>query len=292
MKPKLLIETDIGRDLDDYLAICMLDSWGVDIAAISVSPGDHDQLALLGGLRKDLNRDWKIGPSIQGRNKRSLSGVHKGLRLFGITPDGYGPDLFQQELEKGPHDLLTIGPVHGMLQLLLRPNTNWIPTTSRYEFNTIVMQGGFCGYDVYSPEVRLDKFEGKKTVSTFNFNGCPQGAKLLLKVPCRDRYVVGKNVCHTVSGEASMLQKPRPYTPGAKLFWNVMESYFKWHPTSTKALHDVVAAACYVNPEIGTWVFGEPYSERFEWGTNAAGRHADRVLVDLKRDKFWGMVHG
>jgi len=281
MSTMLLIETDIGRDLDDYLAICLLDSWGVDIAAISVSPGDHDQLALLGGLRKDLNKSWKIGPSIKGRNKRSLSGVHKGLRLFGITPDGYGPDLFQNELQKGPHDLLTIGPVHGMLDLLSRPDIN-------FTFNKILIQGGFCSYDLYAPTVRLDKFEGETTVNTFNFDGCPQGTKFLLKMPCQDRYVVGKNVCHTITADPSILE-PYPNTPGAKLFWNAMEHYFKGHPTYTKALHDVVAAACYVKPTIGTWIFGQPYSEKFEWGTKTG---QDHVLVDLDRDKFWRMIHG
>lgn len=278
---KLLIETDIGRDLDDYLAVCFLHSMGVEIAAISVAPGDPDQLALVAGLRADLGATWKFGPSVLGRKKSSLAGVHKTLRQESIAPDGWGPDLFEEELAKEPHDLLVIGPANGMLDLLRRQD-------SMGGFNKIVVQGGFCSYSLYSPKHRLEKFEGKEVVNTFNLDGCISAAKLLIDVPCAERYFVGKNVCHTVVGSPRIVTGLRSKDIGMQLFQNALLRHFaaKWE----KALHDVVAAACYLDPSIGTWVKGDPYrAVSGKWGTEL---HPDgsSILVDLDYPRFWNML--
>jgi inosine-uridine nucleoside N-ribohydrolase len=280
----LLVETDIGRDLDDYLAFCYLASVDVQISAVSVSPGDPDQLALVAGLRADLGAKWKFGPSILGRKKKSLAGVHKELRQEVVEPDGWGPDLFQEELEKGPCDLFTIGPVNAMLDLLRRQDVFW-------KFRKIVIQGGFCSYRVYPCTHRLYKFEGKETVHTFNLNGCVDGAKLLLSVPCDQRFTVGKNVCHTVVGRPDIFSgflAGRMSNTGAKLFQIALAKHFSKKPE--KALHDVVAAACYVDPSIGTWIRGKLYrAQNGEWGTDP-NNPEDYILVDLDYDRFWQMI--
>jgi hypothetical protein len=281
----LLIETDIGRDLDDYLAICMLDSWGVEIAAISVSPGDPDQLALVAGLRAELGAKWKFGPSVLGRKKHSLAGVHTELRQENIEPDGWGPDLFQKESEEYPCDLLTIGPVNAIKDLLTRQDANWL-------FEKILIQGGFCGYHAHQHKCyQLPKFEGKDTVNTFNLNGCVEGSKLLLNAPCAERRLVGKNVCHTVVGRPDLFSgflAGRMSNTGARLFQIALAKHFKKKPE--KALHDVVAAACYLNPSIGTWIQGTPYrAKNGEWGTQPDAE-GDLVLVDLDYDRFWKLL--
>jgi inosine-uridine nucleoside N-ribohydrolase len=276
----LLIETDIGRDLDDYLAICMLDSWGVKISAISVSPGDPDQLALVAGLRADLGAKWMFGPSVLGRKKKSLGGIHRGLRQENTEPDGWGPLLFAAALVEGPCDLLTIGPVHALSVLLAREAVS---------FDRVIVQGGFCSYRIHACKNRAPKFDGKETVSTFNLNGCVTGAALLLEAKCKERYFVGKNVCHTVVGRPYKFSGFSSESIGSKLFSIALEKYFR-SGKSEKALHDVVAAVCYVDPSIGTWIRGTPYREKNgEWGTelDPAG---DLVLVDFDYERFWKMV--
>lgn len=277
----LLIETDIGRDLDDYLAICYLAEQEIEIEAISVTPGDPDQIALLAGLRAELGAKWKIGPSLPNRNKHSLAGVHRKLRQdYFVAADGLGKDLFLDALQKQKCDLFVIGPPQCVQQTLEeKPNV---------EFQRILVQGGFCGYHAHSQKCqRLPKFEGKDEVSTFNLNGCVKGAELLLEARCEQRRFVGKNVCHTVAASMKNIEgfvRAHNYRTEAKLFFYAI--YARLSKGEEKKLHDVVAAVCFTNPEIGEWILGTPYRKEGKWGTYP-DPFGDPVLVDINYPAFY-----
>ena len=56
--------------------------------------------------------------------------------------------------------------------------------------------------------IKLEKFKGKDTMATFNFNGDPQAATAaILSASFLRREFVGKNVCHDVRYDMTLHRK-------------------------------------------------------------------------------------
>lgn len=71
-------DTDIGRDPDDFLAGCFLLSRSeINLRAITISPGDRDQIALTKVLLKETGRsDVPVGAVPDRENgKKSVGAV-------------------------------------------------------------------------------------------------------------------------------------------------------------------------------------------------------------------------
>lgn len=71
--------------------------------------------------------------------------------------------------------------------------------TAAHPIKTLVMNGGFVGGNLMDPKDALEKFKGRKTVRTFNFNCDATAADRVLRT--RETQIgkivlVGKNVCH------------------------------------------------------------------------------------------------
>ena len=251
----VIVETDLGHDPDDLFAICYLAAAGANIRAITVVPGDPDQLAVARLITHVLGQEIPVGASHLNGRKPSSGGVH--LRLLDrfrlprtAEPDGPGEDVIASALGQYPDaGLFVIGPCTSTARYLARSEAR-IP-------QRVTMQGGFLGYHIYSPVVRLPEFEGRGWMPTFNLNGDRRGAAVLSAAPISDRRFVGKNVCHTVVYDRAVhatMQAPPSDNPAAGLFRMAMDLYLKSHPA--KKWHDPTAAACHLHPEIGTWVRG------------------------------------
>ena len=113
----LIIETDIGRDPDDFFAICYLAAAGVNIRAILISPGDPDQVAITRLLCDRIGLDVPIGVAKAGRDKRSSGSIHYDLlkkykRPLEAKADGLGVEVVRDVLGLYPDsELFVIGPV-------------------------------------------------------------------------------------------------------------------------------------------------------------------------------------
>ena len=59
MNRPIIIETDIGRDGEDFFALCYFFAAGADIKAIVISPGDEDQVAVAKLLLWEFGRQSK-----------------------------------------------------------------------------------------------------------------------------------------------------------------------------------------------------------------------------------------
>ena len=192
----LIVETDLGHDPDDFFTLCYLAAAGVRIRAITVVPGDRDQLAVARMLVKFLNMDIPVGASKPDSRKSSSGGMHHALlRRFGFpleaNPDGPGHEVIAATLDCYPGcEFLVIGPCTSTGRYLSRPDAV-IP-------HRVTMQGGFLGYHLHAPKLRLAEFEGRTWMPTFNFNGDGKGAEVLRAAPIPDRRFVGNNVCHTL----------------------------------------------------------------------------------------------
>jgi inosine-uridine nucleoside N-ribohydrolase len=281
---KIIIETDLGHDADDFYAILYLAEIGYEIAAITISPGDPDQIAVAELIRGELGYDFPIGVSKLDRTKYSSWGMyHTMLDRYGYSKDGkhdgYGPDIIKKIFETDPAtESLVIGPVSSLGRYL---EAN--PTKS---FSNITMQGGYCSYDQHSfPCQKLEKFTGCPTVSTFNLNGDIKGGLALSNALCSNKRFVGKNVCHTVEYTKDIAAKLQVNSRPTELFKEASDILMEHN--ETKKFHDPTAAVCHVHPEIGSWITGQIYRESGKWGTRLNGGNQDLILADINYDKLW-----
>jgi len=293
-RPSLVIETDLGRDPDDFFAICYLAQLR-DLKAILISPGDPDQVALARTMLRGLDLDIPIGVSRPlGQEKRSVGGWYpRWVQSRGgpdvATADGSGVEVLNSVLRSGPLDeLFVCGPPKSTGQFLKQ----WSDQNVRIK---LTVQGGFLPYSYLSdldPQYRLAKFEGLNVCSTFNLGGAKEEAQILVTDSRLQAQFVGKNVCHTLVYTRDMYDKDRlrlhpvhvgPVSNARAIWWEGMDCHFSYK--EGKALHDPAAAVMHVHPEIGTWVLGRPYYERGKWGTRPPedSERSSRVLADVCR---------
>jgi pyrimidine-specific ribonucleoside hydrolase len=282
----LVIETDLGCDPDDFFTICWLIGQGVEIDAITIVPGAPNQIAIA-----ELIRDYTDSHFVIGYNKKCdnlTGGMHdKLLKKHGRSlegkPDYIGTDVFPMHMDS---DYLCIGPMKNLGDLF--KTTNIVNLGQK-----IVFQGGFVPYSIHSPEVRLDKFENKEFVPTFNFNG-DRKAAVKMHTCGDERWYVGKNVCHTVEYTRELHKRLRVQSRAMELFQQGMDLYLKKH--EKKKFHDPLAACMYLYPELGVWLNGRPKKMESGWTTELAKVHGlgycpDKVLVDIvNREAFWEKI--
>ncbi len=281
----LIVETDLGHDPDDFFTLCYLAAAGVRLRAVTVVPGDRDQLAVARMAATFLGLDVLVGASKPDSRKCSSGGMHyELLRRFGFPreadSDGPGHEVIAATMASHPGcDFLVIGTCTSTARYLSRAGAI-VP-------RRLTMQGGFLGYHLFAPAVRLSEFEGRTWMPTFNLNGDRKGADILLKAPIPERRFVGKNVCHTLLYDRAFHATMPPAdaaNPAALLFRAGMAAYLAGH--EAKKWHDPTAAACHLHPEIGTWFRGRVAKIEGGWGTEP-DEAGDFTLADIDREALW-----
>lgn len=296
----LILETDIGRDADDFFALCYLVAAGVNIRAITISPGDKDQISVAKFVCKQLGLNIPVGSARPDREKSSVAGVHvhileKYKWTERMNPDGLGSEIIEQAFKDYPNaEVFAIGPLHSLGEYI-RKNPDHRPFKA-------TMQGGFVGYDMHNYQVqRLEKFEGLTVCPTFNLGGSKADSAAFLADENIRRSFVGKNVCHTiVYNPENLIEHGKKYlglthTPwnshwnkAQDLFLETMQLFFdKGAPY--KMFHDPTAAVLMLHPEIGTWIQGSLYREKGQYGTMLSGN--DSLLVDVDRKMLWNYIY-
>jgi inosine-uridine nucleoside N-ribohydrolase len=289
----LIVETDIGRDPDDVFALLYLVQAGAQLRGITVSPGDRDQIALLRWLLAKIGVEVPVGAARFLPDQRSLSAPHERMlekdnvdRL--ADADGPGVDILEATLTTYPDcAVYCCGPMKSLGAYLERHHSADNPFRNR-----VTVQGGFIGYDVHGRKVeRLDKFEDKNKVATFNLGGCKKSSLLLLE-RVKAPHFIGKNLCHTITytrAEHARLQGDA--SPIYALFHELMEDYLATQ--DEKVLHDVIAAVGHWHPEYFDWFAGELYREQGEYGTRPSDNPRHLVAVDVERQRLWdSILHG
>jgi len=285
----LIIETDLGCDPDDFYAICYLISTGVNVRAITIYPGDSDQIAFARWLTGELNLNIPIGAGLKNRRKNSLSGIHRRIlqkydKPLTASADGYGPDIIREVFQKYPDsELIVIGPPKSVGVFLAQNKT--------VEINRATIQGGFIGYNIHNlPCRRLKKFEGKTTCQTFNLNGDLFGSKQILNTNIHHRQFVSKNVNHTIIYNKEIHEKimsVKPKNRAGEIFREALSMQVEKY--GEKKFHDPMAAVCHLHPEIATWVKARLYNIGNEWGATLDDK-GDDIIVDVDRKKFWNYI--
>jgi inosine-uridine nucleoside N-ribohydrolase len=296
----LIIETDLGRDPDDFFAICYLIAAGVNVRAILISPGDPDQVAIARLICDETGLQIPIGVGKPDRNKRSSGGVHyeileKFSHPLEAKADGLGIEILDSVLRLHPDsEALVIGPATSLGSYLhQKPNA----------IKRATMQGGFLPYEYHRPARPLEKFEGQNSVATFNLNGDRPNGLNFLSADIGRRQMVGKNICHTVEFTKQLfhdggVRNPRKYyrprrdtkNLGATTLF-VMAALYYFEKHSEKKFHDPTAACLHLHPEIGTWVRGRTVKMGSGWGT-ALDPEGDYILADVNYNALWSHLLG
>lgn len=303
----VIIETDIGRDPDDFFAICYLAACkDVNIKAICISPGDSDQIAFVKLILSILKIDCPVGADREGRNSKSIGGIHTRLlqryaekkhpfAVFSAKHDGMSIDILRDISRKNADcQILSIGPMDGIYRHAQK---------NGFFFPKIVMQGGYVSYDLCPPNIlkKDEKFINCYAAPSFNFSGNITAVEKILSLPNLERRFITKSLTHTVYMDEKIYEilkcthNSRLSSIGVSeaicLFVEGCELYFKSDKKRTKKLfHDVLAASALVHPEFFTWIRGDMIKvEKNKWMT-IPNDDGDYIAVDVNRDKFWSSV--
>ena len=291
-------------DPDDFMTLLWLaDHPEVELAGVVVTPGSRDQCQLVRwGLDRCGRSDVPIG-ALHGPGWWAGSDGQKP-RVSGFHYDVYGAGIREHavgEVVEGP----------ALLALLLAdPNTTVVVGSAPKNLGKAfrdhpalhlgrwVQQGGFAGDNLVAAP--LEKFRGRLTCASFNPGGAPKDTLALLASPQIDRRLfVSKNVCHGVqwTGElqAALKRRIADRGVGARVglatMIHALDRYLEDRGVA-KAMHDLVAAACALQPEVCEFVEVEVYRERGEWGARATEGTNTCISVGFHELRFVEVLAG
>lgn len=284
-----IIETDLGHDPDDFFTICYLDAIGVKIDAITITPGDPDQIAIANLLRKELSLNCPVGVSKLDSDKYSSGGLHydllKRYGMFGDLRkikhrhDGFGNDVIK-DVYNGQH-ILIIGPATN-IRMALQNNL------SIYNCE-LTFQGGFLPYKYFRPDIRLDKFENIDAIGSFNMNGDKKAVEQIVKTSAFSKTFIGKHLCHTVEFDQDhYVNTTSNKTRSGDLFVEAADILFS--RTKNKKMHDLVAAACMIYPWLGKYINCDILHTNAGWTSIPNDKSDCQVISQLDREQFWERV--
>lgn len=276
-------------DPDDVLTLCLLIAHPkVNLRAVTVTPGTDEQIGLVKHILKITHHTTiPVGSYAIGYPKNCVSGFH--YRWLGhfpeAKPDGVGYQIIQQALQHYPKiTVITGGPLKNFSQFGKElPIKRWVG------------QGGFAGDNIVPESHRLEKFAGKLTCPTFNFNGCIPGAFNLLANPhIAARILVSKNVCHGVTYDAAFheyMAKFKDTHIGYQLIYSGMQTYLKKRKRGKK-LHDPLAACVAIDPTICQFKEVELYRKKGAWGANEKVGSKTHISISVDKERFWSVFVG
>lgn len=216
----MILVTDIGHDPDDVIALSYLIENNIIPTDILVYPGYSLQLNLTYSILKLYGVDSRIASTTNKKSEKYNPGKHTSLLLFSYNQT-------YKISEYNTDKVLIIGPAKNL--------------GNKIKCEELFFQGG------YSPNsiLPLEKFKGIKQVQSFN----PCSAKedfLALRdsSSINNRYYIGKNVCHGYTRE----NLSKVWSPSNE---KIKEFYINLN--LNKAMHDVLAAQCFINKNIGIW---------------------------------------
>lgn len=220
----MLILTDLGHDPDDCIAISYLIEHGVIIESIILSPGFDQQVEIAYGLIRSYGIDTEVFRCQDKQSNKYSPGNHSilmGQSGKVSTIDGMSFTSDQA---------LVIGPAKNL--------------GGKLSCREMYFQGGYSPNSI-SP---LEKFSGQTEVQSYNPSGGKTDFNLLLESQdIQYKRYVGKNVCHGYTREQL---KWHPKNQLVRKFYDKL--------SKDKAMHDVLAAKCLLDPSIGIWEQAKP----------------------------------
>lgn len=291
-------------DPDDFMTLMWLaDHPEVELAGVVVTPGSRDQCQLVRwGLDRCGRADVPIGAlhgpgwwaSADGQKPR-VSGFHYKVYGAAIHEHPVGEvregSALLAALLAVPDTTVVVGSAPKNLGRAFREHP-------ALQLGCWVQQGGFAGDNLVAAP--LEKFRGRLTCPSFNPGGAPKETLELLASPRIDRRLfVAKNVCHGVqwTGALQAALKRRlaergvAVREGLATMIHALDRYLEDRGVA-KAMHDLVAAACALDPAVCDFAEVEIYRERGEWGARAAAGTNTSISVGFHEPRFVEVLAG
>ena len=276
-------------DPDDVFTLCILATHPrVELLSVTVTPGSDEQVGVVRHVLGLLGRSSVPVGGSTASNPKHVSEFHR--KWLGdvppARPDGSGPDVLAEALRRRPDAVLLTGAPLKNPGAMLKAHQD-------VRMSAWVAQGGFAGDSVVPPEHRLEKFAGRETCPTFNFNGAPAFAKdMLASDRIGGRWLVSKNVCHGVVYDAEFHSRVGALsrrTPGMRLVHEGMSVYLAGRPEG-KAFHDPLAAAVALDRGVCGFREVEVYRERGDWGSRLSPGTGTWIAVSVDMDRFFSTL--
>lgn len=313
-KKRIIFDMETG-DPDDALTLALLCGHpGVNLVAVTVTPGTPHQIGVVRHILQHLGKDIPVGAfnlaHADGQDKNCVSPWH--YKTFGDIPPSQDAEEGWKVLYAHWHGdvtLVTGGPLKNVGAVLANGNKEdrrrGIRSMNGHFYGNLVIQGGFAGDNIVPEADRLPKFQGRITCPTWNLNGDPESALRTFEYShsFRSIHLVSKNVCHGVIYDQEMhevvkramwatpemppevdAERPLP-VPHLKFIYDAMEGYLRKRPKGKK-FHDPLAACCAINPDIGRWAEVEMYRERGEWGAKPKPGSDVQIITGYDHELF------
>ena len=277
-------------DPDDFLTLLFLLGHSmVNLKAVTIMPGSTHQVGLVREALSWFNLDIPVGSFNIEHPKECVSGWH--YRAYGnIEPSDQSENAAELILRLCDEDttIITGGPLRNIAKAITLGNNTLKPLKAK----AIVVQGGFAGEGVVPEEKQMKKFKGKRTAATYNLSH-HKSAKVVLEHPgIYLKRFVSKNVCHRVLYDEQLHHKIASFKSNSKsleLIWHGMEKHLYKHlekPSGPKKIHDLLAACCAIDPNIGEWKEVSLFWQKGEWGAELSPGSNTWIIIDYNRKLF------
>ncbi len=234
-------------DPDDFFCLLFLAGHPrVHLKAVTITPGGADQVGLIRwGLNAIGKKDIPIGVGKTKPNKQYVSSWH--YHAFGhIPPSEQSQPAIEVLLEHCDENTVFVegAPLK---------NIGAVLELKHFRLGTAVIMGGFAGESIVPPEQLPEQWKGISKYPSWNVGGaCGATTRLLASQKIKKRFFVSKNVTHQVIYDYAMHEHLKPFihnNQALELIWKGMNHYLMKHPEGKK-VHDLLAAACAVDPRI------------------------------------------
>jgi hypothetical protein len=234
---KFLLHTDLGHDPDDAIAIAFLCESGYIPDELVLHPGYKKQITISNRI---YGQYTFLGspPTTCTKPNCEESKYNPGKHSVFLERDIFLYAQFPIPTKFIVDKALVIGPPLGLGDI---------------ECDQLFMQGGYSPNSIEP----LEKFKNIDSVPSYNPNGAKKDFnKIIESKTIKEKYFIGKNVCHGFTKE-KLKKLWQPIKTNLfdtesliNIFWDKLED--------SKAMHDVLAAALFINKEFGIWEQAKP----------------------------------
>lgn len=280
------------QDPDDLFALALLCHHPVvNLRGVVVTPGSKHQVAIITEALRQLGKpDVMIGSFNINHTKSCVSPwwtSFLGDDFDSSIHANEGWTVIDLLLKEHPDSTIITGsPIKNL--------GRFVKNYDIFRIDRWVAQGGFAGDNIVPEEWRLDKFKGRVTCPTFNFNGDPESARSALLSPYIDKKIlVSKNVCHGFAYNRDTHDRFHKYkddNPGSHMIYWGMDRYLD--KRKEKLFHDPLAVCVAIDDTIATLLQVEAFREKGEWGCKKSENSNTWITIHVDHDRAFQVLSG
>lgn len=295
VRPPYIFDMETG-DPDDVLTLLFLCSKpGLELRAVTVTPGTEDQVSMIGWILKTVGMSGVRIGATEWPRKAAGKGV-----IYGRFYDSFGR-LDKDEIVCEPADRVLLECCDERVTLVTGAALTNLGAALQHDgfrLGRWVAQGGFAGEGVVPSHLQMPKFKGKTSCATWNFGGNLPAATAALASPCIGRRVcVSKNVCHrtgydaqwqrelgaALANETSIGRSCR--LKALEMLHAAMANYMS--AGKVKKMHDPLALAVALDESVCELAEVEVFkSPPGSWGSRLAPGSGTWISIDYDDEKF------